>query len=355
MNSKIVNVLEISARADRSGGPKHLLDLIQSIKTAKIQIHGAFPHNQDLSRQLQSNCFKSIHLPSRFFSLNKFIDLFNYCKNNNIDLIHSHGRGAGIYSRLLSITRIPVVHTFHGVHNEQTLIGQLKVFADRFLKVFTQKFIFVSNDEMSQGLSLKLAYPRKSRVIFNGVDEEGIKDSSQEELNIRKKLNISTNITIVGSIGRLTYQKGFDLLLKLIASNKPLFKQYHFVIGGTGNDEKKLNQLKNKYKIDNLTFVGELKKPYPFLAQIDYYLSSSRWEGLPLTVLEAFALHKPCILTDVTGHKDFKKLANFYGIKDPNSLLKALSKAAPLSNFPKEFALDNMTYEVERTYINPFY
>ena len=352
---KKITVLQISSRADRSGGPKHLLDLLKSINNAALEIHGAFPLDQDFSAPISNFCKSSIHLPQRNFSLNKFIELYNYCKNNQIEIIHSHGRGAGIYSRLLSITNAKIVHTFHGVHNERTIVGQLKVFADRILKKLTHKFIFVSNDEMVQGLSLKLAFPRKSRVIFNGVDKEDIYKNSLSDINLKETLNISSEIKIIGSIGRLTYQKGYDLLILLLNRNKEIFSKYHFLIGGPGEDLKKLEELKKKLNVVNITFLGELKNPYPFLSKIDYYLSSSRWEGLPLTVLEAFALKKPCILTDVPGHKDFQRYAQYYNLDDPLSLEKALENATPLQHFPKEFTLINMRNEVERTYINRFY
>ena len=143
-----IKILQISSRADRSGGPIHLKDVLYGLSCDdRFIVSGAFPENSDMSKELKKKCYKVIPIEERKFRLITFIKLFTFCINEKIDIIHSHGRGAGIYSRILKLTGVKVIHTYHGIHKEKNFVGMLKFLIDKSLKFLTDVFIFVSNDE----------------------------------------------------------------------------------------------------------------------------------------------------------------------------------------------------------------
>ena len=356
MKQKKIKALQISLRADLSGGPKHLNDLLEELSAKdKVEFFGAYPKAQDLSKLLEKGTVDSINLPHRFFSFKKYLELFSFCKNKKIDIIHSHGRGAGVYSRLLKFTGAKIIHTFHGIHHQKTVFGRLKIIMDRCLRFLTDRFIFVSPDEMEEGLSYKLAIPKKSRVILNGVDEQKIKIVSQQASNLSKSFSFPKNKIIVGLLGRITYQKGHDLLIEILNKNPHLFSEYFFVIAGRGEDDKKILNMIQKYQIKNVIMIGETKTPYSFLNNIDIYLSTSRWEGLPLTVLEALALNKPCLLSDVQGHRDVREYVTLFDTEEPLQLLEGLKNVRKMNHFPEQFKRYKMAQSVLTTYINERY
>lgn len=102
-----MNILMITLRTDMGGGPKHILDLISVLKSDKI-ISGdnyflASPLDEPFGSLLLSKFDQHLPLPHRKFNFVNFIKLYLYIHKHKVDIVHSHGRGAGIYSRLLCL------------------------------------------------------------------------------------------------------------------------------------------------------------------------------------------------------------------------------------------------------------
>ncbi|MCO4795467.1 MAG: glycosyltransferase family 4 protein [Bacteriovoracaceae bacterium] len=299
----MINILLITVRSDTGGGPKHVFDLVRTLKRKyqNNQITIASPLSEPYGPKFKNLADKHIEIPHRKFCFFKFFFLLIYCKDKNINLVHSHGRGAGYYSRLLGLFGIKVIHTFHGAHFEKTTIGKLKVFLDRVLKVASNKLINVSHDEYKTSLSMGLTDETRACVIPNGIDHIQIKKEydQQDKVQSRKQFNLPEDATIWGTLSRLTYQKGIDLFL-----NFKLPKNTIFAIAGEGEDQEKLKKaIPNDLK-DRIIFLGNISEPIKFLSALDGYFSSARWEGLPLSVLEAMSCELPCLLSRVDGHRE---------------------------------------------------
>jgi glycosyltransferase involved in cell wall biosynthesis len=97
----------------------------------------------------------------------------------------------------------------------------------------------------------------------------------------------------VGAFGRLTAQKGFDVLL---AALRRLDVPFDAVIGGAGRDGEALRTAAAGLPV---SFPGWVTDVRGFLAGLDLFVLSSRVEALPLTLLEAMAEGLPCVSTDV--------------------------------------------------------
>ena len=101
------------------------------------------------------------------------------------------------------------------------------------------------------------------------------------------------------SVGRLTYQKGFDYLIevaKILNENKVVFKWF---ILGEGEDRKKLEgKIKNYDLEDKVVLLGKVKDVDKFYRISDLFVMTSRFEGLSLVLLEAKAYHLPIISFD---------------------------------------------------------
>ncbi|MFQ1001293.1 glycosyltransferase family 4 protein [Modestobacter sp. SSW1-42] len=105
----------------------------------------------------------------------------------------------------------------------------------------------------------------------------------------------------LGAFGRLTEQKGFDLLLGAVRRLVAEGHELEVVIGGHGRDADRLRALAAGLPV---TFTGFVEDAPAFLADVDLFALSSRREALPLTLLEAMAAGLPCVSTavgDVVG------------------------------------------------------
>jgi glycosyltransferase involved in cell wall biosynthesis len=134
----------------------------------------------------------------------------------------------------------------------------------------------------------------KIRVFFNPLDTELIDQKIQKIENPFK----TDQINVVAA-GKLSRQKGFDVLIK--AFRRVVDENSDFVLHiiGRGRDEKEnLQKLVSRLHLEeSVNFLGFQKNPYRFFFYSDLYVLPSRWEGLPNTVLENLYLKKPIIAT----------------------------------------------------------
>lgn len=300
-----MNILFISVRADMGGGPKHLLDLATYFRNQKdVNISIASPWEQPFASPFKDLADHYIKIPKRKFTPWHFIKLVFHCRKHDIRIVHSHGRGAGVYGRLLSLFGIRCFHTFHGIHIENNLAGKLKLLLDKWLHHLTSQYICVSAGEKDKFLELEFNKVVPVTIIENGIDVERIK----KEFIEKRKTNPEFTL---GTLARLHFQKGIDLLIETIMENKTFFqeKKIRILIAGNGPEKDKYQQMIYDSQLSAIIeLCGETNDPVGFLARLNVYISFARWEGLPLSVLEAKACELPTLLSDVTGHQGFETL-----------------------------------------------
>jgi glycosyltransferase involved in cell wall biosynthesis len=154
--------------------------------------------------------------------------------------------------------------------------------------------IIAQTHAMRDAMVKVFGLPRERiEVLINPLDKDLIDDKVEGEENPfdPQKANIV-------AAGRLVHQKGFDVLLKafrIVSKREPDARLY---ILGEGDDRPKLEGLIRDYELsDVVTLMGFKSNPYPYFRFADLYVLSSRWEGLPNTVLESLYLQTPCVAT----------------------------------------------------------
>jgi len=291
----------ITVRADYGGGPEHLYRLIGALP-AGIEVFVACPHDRPYWERYahQVGAERMIEIPHCCIALRRLSALSRFVRENRLDLIHSHGKGAGVYGRLLHLlTRRPCVHTFHGVHVGEYRGWQrsLYLMLERCLSAVTCKLIAVSPSEGELMRSLRLCRPGKLTVIQNGVVIP-----AQAAANGRN----NGRFTVL-SMTRFNYQKNAELLIPIIECLKESgrLQDFQFILLGTGPGEAQLKaDVERRGLGAHVTFYGAVPNPGDFLRTASCYLSTSRWEGMPLAVLEAMARGIPVIATAVVGNTD---------------------------------------------------
>ena len=354
-----MKILFITLRADHGGGPKHV-DLLINNLSSEIEIYFACPQDKPYyDLWSKSKEVKDIFaLPHRKFSVKKLLRLNKFIKDNDIKIIHSHGKGAGIYSRMLKILNpgLKIVHTLHGVHIGE--YGFLKknayIFLERFLTLFTDKFINVSNSENSVCLKLKLFKKSKSEVVYNGITALLKDDNAKIKFDLSGKKAVTT-------ISRFDYAKNMSLAYE-IAKNFKDNSSIVFLWLGDGDDRAKFESMAQKDGA-NIIFTGFADEVPAYLSATDIYLSTSRWEGLPYALIEAQSLGIPIVATNVVGNNEVVENGKSgflfedaqQACRDIEILLnddKIYSKmqAEALLNFKDKFDIGVMIRKVEKIY-----
>ncbi len=104
------------------------------------------------------------------------------------------------------------------------------------------------------------------------------------------------------AVGRLAWQKGYDLLLPAVREALVSHPELHLTILGKGAERESLDAQAAQLGIrERVHFLGFVENPYAYLARADALVLTSRYEGLPNVVLEAHALGVPVIATDAPG------------------------------------------------------
>ncbi|MDD0852544.1 glycosyltransferase [Halobacteriovorax sp. GB3] len=334
-------ILQITVRSDQGGGPKHLFDLIKAMDTKKYSVSVVSPVDEPFYGLYKNLCETHIEIPHRKFSIISFLKILLFCRENGIQIVHSHGLGAGIYSRLLGLFGLKVIHTFHGIHYPKSLSDKVKINLGVLLKYFTDTFICVSHSEMDNAVNLNQCFSNQTIVIANGIDEAKYICSKRED----------GPITQISSISRLDEHKNISETLRFLAKlkNEKSF-QFFYNIAGDGDQKEELKSLVKELELQEETvFLGNVDDVAGLLSKTDLFVSSSKGEGLPYSILEAMAANCKILCSNVTGHKDLLSGHNLYDLGNYESFKDSILKVERVS-FDKKYSIESMVNSVQDIY-----
>ncbi len=226
------------------------------------------------------------------------------------DVIHSHQIGALIYAGPAAkrAGRPVVVHTEHINHAakrtgvaDRVKIRLLWGLAGRY----AARFFCVSEDIVEAVAAFGVVPRRKLSVVRNGIDTAAFapSDSSRAEaFEVFHTLGVPADSEIVGSVGRLAEVKRQDVLIRgfsMIARERP---RAHLVLVGDGPERSRLQDLAQSLDMSNrVHFAGYQDRPERLVRGMDVFALTSRLEGLPLVILEAWAAGVAVVATPVGG------------------------------------------------------
>lgn len=166
----------------------------------------------------------------------------------------------------------------------------------------------------------------KIKVAWTSVDPNRFCFDPAARARIRKEWGVSEDEVLIGSVGRLHQQKGYDLLVRSLNSLDGVRGSFKAVVVGSGPEKMALEDLALTQSAP-IRFVGERSDIPAVLSAFDIYVQSSRYEGLSNALLEAMSVGLPCVATAVDGTLDFAKDGqNLLLVRpeDPHSLALAL-------------------------------
>lgn len=345
-----IKILIITSRADWGGGPRHIYELSKNLKkdfSFYFATPKDYPYFQKFCELVQEE--NIVEIPHRKFRLHTLFKLLNFIKREKIDIVHSHGKGAGIYSRMIRLFfNIKTIHTFHGIHigNYNVLQRLFYLKLEKFFSLLTNQFISVSNDETQVILNYHIVKRKKIKVILNGVD---IPIYSVSENNFyQKPKNIIT-------FSRFDYAKNTELLISILIELRKLnhINEFRFLIYGEGPNQEKFWKMVIDNSLTNYVCLkGTTEETTKILLNSFCYISTSLWEGMPLGVLEAFSCGLPVIATNVVGNREAVSHNGdgfLFGINVPKEAAEAIIMLASKKNIWVEFS-HNAKMKAETNY-----
>jgi glycosyltransferase involved in cell wall biosynthesis len=337
------------------GGPEHLYQLSKRLNQKKWNIIICTLKDGPYWDKFNSIGIKTYNLVFRRLLLTTPFKLFCILKKEKPDIIHTHGKGPGLYGRIIGkILNTPVIHTYHGFeYKSLSLLKQwLHLLVENFLALITTHHIFVSNGERDRARVIKFLDEENSTVIHNGVDYEDIENLYIERDSILQSIGYLSwkNNILIGTISRLSPEKGIINLL--LAFHQTLQKKNNLrliIVGGYPEEHKnyylRINQLiEEKNLSKHVCILGYRGDALKILKCLDIYVSASLSEGLPISILEALASKIPTVATNISGNKDILCNSVFGLLVEKNSvdcLAEGIVKITELSQTEKDFITRN--------------
>lgn len=203
-------------------------------------------------------------------------------------------------------TNVPVVYSFHGIHFDKYNWFSRHIYfsIEKLLSYLTSKIVHVSFSEENLALKFNLHKKNKSAVIYNGIDLKRHSFDIQKRKKSREQLNIKKSAFLIGNIARFDYSKGIEKGIEII---KELQKQIpvRYILVGDGECRKDIENRIYKENLKNVVTVIGFRNDVPdLLNAFDVYLSTSKHEGWPYTLIEAMATGIPVVASDVTGNNE---------------------------------------------------
>ena len=355
MRNSEKKIIQINSSSDFGGGPQVMWEIVNGLKNLFSFVIIA-PKGPFLEKYHQAG-IKVYTLPIRSYNPFLIFEIRRILKKEKPDLIHTHGKGAGIWGRLATRhSKISVIHTPHGLHYRKyhKFLRFFYFILERWLSKQTVKIVNVSKSEKNEALELKLYPSEKSIVIPNGINVEFF---------LKFKSSFSQNALI--NIGRLNSQKNQKELIEIM---RYLPEDITLEIIGEGQEREKIEGLIKKYNLENrIELIGALPREEALnhLRKSKIYISTSLWEGLPLTLLEAGIIGIPIVATKVTGNIDIiedGKTGFFYDSGNPKQAAEKIKKLLgneklyqqisenTKEKIRREFSLDQMLKEYQNLY-----
>lgn len=348
---KKITVMHVITRFDKGGSAQntylsvlglkrnHFHTVLVSGRTLESEMKSEETEalNEDI-QILQSENIEFIQCPSlvRKISLindiRALIYIVRIIRKHKPQIVHTHTSKAGLLGRLAAkLCGVPIIlHTPHGhvfFGYFSPIQSKLFVFLEKWASLITDRIVTLTDREKRDHLVYKIAKERKLSVIFSGVDLRKFKEISlTRKQELKQILGIPERSQIVGTVGRLVPVKGLEYFIE--AAHYILLKHPHtyFLIVGDGSLREELETKAQKLGIDkNLLFLGWREDVDVILSLFDIFVLSSLNEGMGRVLVEAMALGKPIVASDVGGIPDLV-------IHNKNGLLVRPKKSKELAD-----------------------
>jgi glycosyltransferase involved in cell wall biosynthesis len=227
-------------------------------------------------------------------------EIIRICKQDRIDLIQSHDYKTNAIALLVRrFHRCKLATMLHGWTD---MSGRMPIYKriDQWCLPWFDKLICVSEDLVGECRRLKIQ-ERKIHLVHNAIDTKEFARRTTPEA-AKLSMQARTNRWLIGSVGRLSPEKGFLDLINVVKQLQDKGRSIDLWIAGDGPQRSELQALIEQLGLgDSVCLLGQLADTKAFYQAMDLFVLNSIREGLPNVILEAMAFQVPVIATRIAG------------------------------------------------------
>lgn len=300
----MIRVLHVLGGLNRGGAETMVVNLYRAIDKTKFQfdfiIHTTSP--QDYLEEVQSMgarvfCFPSFHGRNIKQVMKNWDNFFK--EHPEYKIIHSHVRSyASIYLPIAKKHGLKTIIHSHSTSNGTSKSAKIKTLMQYPLR-YQADYLFGCSQIAGDWLyGKKKAHSNKFYILQNAIDVDSYNPDNYDREKYIKDLKLSDK-TVYGHVGRLHPAKNHMFLLEVFKEIFSINKNVVLLIIGGGELQKSIEDKVKELGIqDSVRMLGSRADVRELLSVVDCFLFPSKWEGLPLSVVEAQAAHIPCLVSD---------------------------------------------------------
>jgi glycosyltransferase involved in cell wall biosynthesis len=325
-----IRVLECIRQGQIGGGESHLLSLVENLDRSRFDpVVLSFTDGPMIGRLRAMQVPTHIIPTLKPFDFSKWKAVKRLLQEERIELVHAHGTRAN--SNVLWAARqlgIPVIYTVHGwsFHPDQRpLVRKIRILGERYLTARSQLNISVSASNQQTGKNFMPSF--RSVVVNNGIDQQKF-NPAKAHADIRVELGISRDAVLLLFIARFTSHKQPLALLDAFLQLAPRHPELHLLMVGDGDQKGEAEERIARSGLKNRITLLSFRQDVPdVLAAADIFILPSLWEGLPIGLLEALAMGKAVIASNVDGTKEIIRHGENGWLVETDGLVSNLQQA----------------------------
>lgn len=302
----MTNVLHVLGSLRRGGVETWLMQLLRHIDREKYQLDfcclsGQEGDHASQARLLGSEIF-TIELTKTFPSFHRRFSGLLQVKG--YDVVHSHVHHfSGYVLRQSAKLRVPtrIAHS-HSAPNEDNVhlvrLAYLRQM-EKWIEQYATVGLGVSTEAMVALFGADWQSDQRWNLMYCGIDVGSFKFSDNASQTIRSEYGIPADAQVVGHVGNFSEAKNHRFLLEIARTVTCQRDDIWFLLVGDGELRSEIEKQVRQDNIQRVVLAGSQSNVADFLSAIDLFLFPSKWEGLPLSVIEAQANGLHCLCSDV--------------------------------------------------------
>lgn len=246
--------------------------------------------------------------------LRSLLALARCFRQQQFEVVHTHTPKAGLIGPIAArLARVPhVVHTVHGLlfHDQMTRMRQTVFWVpEKITATFCDRILSQSREDEERAVKTGLCSRKKISYLGNGIDVSHFTPGlNSDRTKWLQEVGLSPDDFVVGSVGRLVEEKGFKELFAAAEILTARYPQLKFVVIGPRETDQ--NDALNNEHMEELQrrgvvhFVNWCEDMRSWYAAMDLFVLPSYREGIPRACMEAAAMMRPVVASDIRGCRE---------------------------------------------------
>jgi glycosyltransferase involved in cell wall biosynthesis len=354
-----MKVLLVITHGNIGGATNVVIDLANGLKSRGVDVAVGSGAGEYLDGKLKESgvphfYFKNIKRSRNPFAILFFIfEIRRFVKKEGFDIVQFNSSNSlpGALGVKLANKNIKTVFTVHGLSildkNYKTffLLKSVYYLFFKFFLRFTDAAVFVSKNNLDEAKGMGLV--KDGHIVYNGLATSDLVflEKNEARAAIEEKINAKlADKFLIGSIGRLSYQKNYEFLIKSFPDVLRVNDRAVCVVIGDGPKRTACENLIKKLNLKDKVFLaGELRDGSKYLKAFDLFVLPSRYEGLPVTLAECSFADVPVLVSNVGGNGEIATGKSLYELDDEAGFTHKLAAAF---EEPKSFLCDTSKKEL---------